>query len=923
MTVSDPFTSFVRAAVPEICAWQPAMEHIAKTLAQTDISPADAIVLLPYLQLVEPARQAWAKQGLLAASRRINSVGAAFYIPRFETTQSWADRLGGAYGLFEAQGSDLRLDRAFDRLTAASLLTQVGMPGQSGAIINRLVEAAWSLAWVAASIAPDQRLAWGDKTAQELVLGLDAPVLELEAAISRIALAWAATSAYATDRLFAVRPAFFAVLEGFQNEPLAQALKAHCAQHIPVLSISLLPQSLPSPDLYPPAFHPAGDAEDEAGRAAACVLRHLAEGRQPVALIAQDRLLTRRIGALLAHSGLAVRDETGWTLSTTRAAASLMGLLRAMAWNASADAVLDWLKNAPAFDNRSVAAAESAMRQRGLRQWRDLPVTPASPAVFGTPTKAPAATVERASVAAIARAALAALQAPVEALRCKLRTARPLAQWLAALRIALQQTGQWQPLETDPAGQKVLQVLRLQAGDEAEFKDVPALQAAMPLGEFTQWVSQTLEGETFSPASGPGRPQVLILPLPQLLGRSVAAVVFPGCDEIRLPVSPEPLGGWSRAQRLLLGLPSRAALAASLQRAWSYALAHPQVDLLWRTQQAGEAIMPSGLVRSLLLELRLQGQGQPPGATDPRVDRRIQARPTQRPAPIGQALPIAQLSASAYSDLRNCPYRFHATHQLRLKAPDELDSELDKRDFGNWLHYLLRLFHEALKVAPAHGIPARAAIINIAAEEARVALYLSAAEFLPYAAAWPAVRDGYLAWLEKHEAGGAVFEQAEVRYSIALAVPPTAESASTPGQETAWSQILLTGVLDRIDRQANGQWLLLDYKTEAIDKTKERIKNPSEDTQLAFYAALTANDAPAGDAPAGSVAAGYLNLGEKDGSTLHSHSDMQSLRDDLCTGIAHDLGRIASGAVLPALGSGTVCETCAARGLCRRDFWAD
>ena len=27
------------------------------------------------------------------------------------------------------------------------------------------------------------------------------------------------------------------------------------------------------------------------------------------------------------------------------------------------------------------------------------------------------------------------------------------------------------------------------------------------------------------------------------------------------------------------------------------------------------------------------------------------------------------------------------------------------------------------------------------------------------------------------------------------------------------------------------------------------------------------------------------------------------------------------GAAMPALGEGQVCETCAARGLCRKDFW--
>ena len=32
---------------------------------------------------------------------------------------------------------------------------------------------------------------------------------------------------------------------------------------------------------------------------------------------------------------------------------------------------------------------------------------------------------------------------------------------------------------------------------------------------------------------------------------------------------------------------------------------------------------------------------------------------------------------------------------------------------------------------------------------------------------------------------------------------------------------------------------------------------------------------------------------------------------------------IAAGAPLPALGEGSVCEFCAVRGLCRKDYWAD
>ena len=85
------------------------------------------------------------------------------------------------------------------------------------------------------------------------------------------------------------------------------------------------------------------------------------------------------------------------------------------------------------------------------------------------------------------------------------------------------------------AGQRVLETLRLHEGADSEFADAPV----MKLREFTSWVNQALEAQTFSPEH-PKHEQVVILPLAQLLGRLVEAVVLPGCDEIRLPVSPEP-----------------------------------------------------------------------------------------------------------------------------------------------------------------------------------------------------------------------------------------------------------------------------------------------------------------------------------------------------------------------------------------------
>ena len=808
-------------------------------------------MLLPYAQLIQQARQAWAE----------NAAGA-FFVPRFETTMNWASGLGGTLGMFTPSGVDLRMDVSVDMLTAASLLGQAGLASQQDALAGRLVEAAWSLGRVAAAILPAERQAWSESVAEALGVGLDSPVLALEAAVGRIALVWAAASAYASDRLFQAQPALLVVIEGFQAEPVTEALKVHFGER--ALSIALcLPLDGPDAPSAPlPSLHAALDAEDEAGRAAACVLAHLAQGRCPVALIAQDRQLTRRVGAMLAERGIAMRDETGWKLSTTRAAAGLMGLLRALPWDVSTDAVLDWLKNAPAFAASTVTAAETEVRKFGVRAWRDLPASPLA-------------------VLAVTQA----LARQVNALREGLARARPLAAWLRDLRAALQSAGQWELLARDEAGQSVLDVLRLYEGADSEFEAAPV----MKLREFTSWVNQALEAQTLSPEH-PAAEQVVILPLAQLLGRPMQAVVLPGCDEIRLPVSPEPAGQWTPSQRELLGLPSREALARAARQAWDYALQLPHVDLLWRTSEAGEHLMPSGFVQELLLTRSLLA-GQ---ASDPRSLRVVAARPTLPPMPTGEALPVAKLSASSYDDLRRCPYRFFALRQLKLQEPDELESELGKRDFGNWLHSLLCAFHEALKTAPAHDLPVRVAMINIAAEQATRELGLSDSEFLPFAAAWGPVRDSYLAWLAGHEATGACFDEAE------------------SWREMPLGALTLVGKIDRMDRQADGDLLLIDYKTEPRTTTAQRIKNGLEDTQLAFYAALMADD---------TLAAAYVNLGEKEPTRTYGQPDIVALRDALIDSILLDMARIAEGAALPALGEGKACDYCAARGLCRKDFW--
>ncbi len=856
-------------------AWGAVLQRVHDHAQASGAHLAATVVLVPYAQLMAEGRRQWARHYPDGFS------------PRFETTRNWARQLGQP----QAEGSEFTGDVARDAVNARDLLERAGLSAQREVLAGPLLEMAAQLFAAMAAVPPAQRDAWAQSARALLPPGGDGGgALRLEAAAARIALEWVLASQPPCDLLFtpAVREGTEAlvVLQGYQPDALAQALLAQwaggeeeamggSAGAVAALCIDL-PEALRQRTPQPAALHAALDAEDEAQRAAACVLRHLEQGRVPVALAATDRALTRRISALLDGAGVAVQDENGWTLSTTRAAAQAMAALRACAWDATADAVLDWLKQAPAVSASALRALEKWLRRAGPRQWSAAQAIDAArdPALEGA----------------------AALVAQVQAWREPLRAARPLAAWIAALRGLLQACGLWPGLAADPAGAEVIVQLRLDEGQDAELQSLAGAGRRMSLTDFTRWVNEVLEAGRYRPDYLSQAP-VVVMPLPQLLGRPFCALVLPGCDEKRLQAAPEPPGAWTQAQREGLGLPQRAALEAAQRAAWDGALGTPFVDVLWRTgDEGGEPLLASPLVLALALDARAEPGG------DCRAGRTVPAAPTPRPLPSGERLPIHKLSSTAYSDLRHCPYRFFALRQLQLQESDELGAEVDKRDFGTWLHAVLQRFHETLQDAPTEDGAARRALMDAAAERVtREQRLQEAGEFLPFASGWPALRDGYLQWLAGHEAQGASFRQAEVAASQPLGA------------------LELVGLLDRIDAvhpSGGGEpvTLVIDYKTENDAVTRRRVNAGTEDTQLAFYAALLGDD---------TLRAAYVNVGERGETRTHEQEDVVALRDQLVEGILHDFGRIAEGAPLPALGEGAVCDWCAARGLCRKDFWSD
>jgi ATP-dependent helicase/nuclease subunit B len=271
----------------------------------------------------------------------------------------------------------------------------------------------------------------------------------------------------------------------------------------------------------------------------------------------------------------------------------------------------------------------------------------------------------------------------------------------------------------------------------------------------------------------------------------------------------------------------------------------------------------------------------------------VPAQPQARPLPLAPAHLPERLSASSIDALRACPYRFFARAVLRLSDADELDAEVEKRDYGNWLHGVLYRFHKERQPGQDDAQALIAAADAQSAEQ-----QLDAALWLPYRAGFDTFAAAYLPWLHARDAAGWQWLDGEVSRDL-----------HPPG----WDPQRLHGVIDRLDRGPDGSLQVIDYKTGAVPPLREKAKDPLEDTQLAVYAALEPQ----------ARSALYLALDEARAPEAIEHdADVAATAAMLVEQVGREMARLREGAPLPALGEGAVCDFCEARGLCRRDHWA-
>lgn len=881
--------------------WRQFAERLADWTLEAGVSPRDLTVLLPFAQLLPWAREAWA------------GVSPGGWSPRFETPQTLAVSLAPAHA---GVASDVSFDVTTDRLTAAGLLRS-----QSWALdwartdrrafdqgVARVVETAHAFARKAAAVLPAERAAYWQRA--RVLLNPAGNIGSTERLLARVALEWAAaSSAPVTDVLFEPHGGAWAGLVAGGRDALVDTVLHHAAG-IGLPAVRLVAHAQPQRPfeaVLTPRVAVAADAEDEAQRAAGQVLHHLAAGEAPVLLVAQDRVLVRRVHALLERSGVTVADESGWKLSTTRAGAAVMTLLRAARPLAGSDDWLDWFKSGMASWPGLHAAGLPPAERIGRLEFH-LRRAGTTRAWGFDAQHAPRLHAEAAALWLAAREVLQ----PVQDVGRK-----SLPEALAILRKALVACGAWDTLSADAAGRQVLAALRLDPEVGAGFVwDTAARGARVDLGGLLAWVDDVLEQVSFRPDPLAERADVVITPLARAVLRPFAAVVMPGADENHLgaPGDGSPLVGEAAAAEL--GLPTQQERGESELLAFALLLRHPQLTLLRRRSEGDQPLAPSPLLERLQLHFQRSGIELPP-ASDPRPTETVAPRPQPMPRPVlggqaRQALWPRRLDATGYAHLRACPYRFLALKSMGLREADELDDTVEARDYGTWLHAVLHRFHADRQATPWPDADDLAQLLA-SARAVQAEQGWADAEFLPFATAFERLAPHYVQWLHDQEKAGAAFVQGEVE----LAWQP--DELALPGLPPTQ----LHGRLDRVDRVRQGgeaRVRIVDYKASSAARLKDKLAEPLEDTQLPFYAALL-EGARYGSPDDTGVEAGYLSLDGKDVKWL-PHEAVGDTAQQLLEGLASDLQRIAGGAALPALGEGVACDYCAARGLCRRDHWA-
>ncbi len=656
-------------------------------------------------------------------------------------------------------------------------------------------------------------------------------------------------------------------------------------------------------------FFAATSLEQEARAAAMQVRLWLQAGRRNIAIVAQDRVVARRMRALLERTEVLVTDETGWTFATLSVSTVLDRWLTALQSDFYHRDLLDLLKSPFIFAD--MAASERKAAVYHLEQ-----LLRTHGVVAGLKEFTALAEHE------------AALHQPLARLRqaaalLEQKRKRTLAEWLEALHESLNVLGIDKGLQQDEAGQQLLRALGMRQqelqGDEGRYH----------FAEWRRWLAQQLDTETFRDSSIDS--PVRFTHLAATRWRTFDAALLLGCDADHLPGTADAGRWFNDAVRSALDLPTRSVHAAR-QRDDLHALLamNDTVLVTWQKEQDGEVRLLSPFLQ--LLRDAYEGDLDETGvhAFLAAEDERNVALPlAAQPVPVVAAESVpASVSISGYNSLVACPYQFYARHILRLNELDEVPETIEKRDYGERVHRILQRFHEQYpRVSECDMAEMETALHRISEG---VFADLLAQDFAARAwlARWYKSLPAYLEWQMENEAQGWRHAGAEKKFELELEgvqlrgridrLDEKAEENPVRGECLPFDPSIhraLHGTQDEREmyRTMNGvRKRVLDYKTQNEQVLRSKLKEPGEEVQLACYAHAE-----------GAEEAAFVSVENGKVKAVVPPHEVAQLAQLNAERLIQVIGEIRGGTGLPANGIDAVCAYCEMRGVCRKGEWVN
>ncbi len=634
---------------------------------------------------------------------------------------------------------------------------------------------------------------------------------------------------------------------------------------------------------------PEDSLEALAQSVVATVKTWLYEGVQSIGLVALDRLLARRVSALLSREDILLDDETGWKFSTTRVATFLDSLFNVLADDAFHLDLIDFIRSPYAF-----AELDSVSRQKAVYQLERLIQSKYVISGLGVLQHH----IETSSEFDAAASIISSLQALQVALGLnrfegRIKTgiqAQTALEWLNWLDEALDTLGARTCLLEDTAGAQFLAWLQ-KTKEAVRFSGVK-----MSFTEWRSWFDIQMEALIFVPEKVLS--PVVLTHLPATRLRTFDALIFMGADDAHLSPEISQAVFAHDGVRKELGLSTRFQAQRRLQNdlAWCVETC-PRIVLAWQHFEAGEKRL---LAASWVMLKTAQEMAHG-------VDKGLMQTPAwfvpSTPSYLGQmkaaaklspALLPQRLSASAYGSLLACPYQYFAYHVLGLREEDSLEEMRTKRDYGNNIHRVLQQFHTRFPLLLEEETSVlESALYQMSLDEFKADIERNYFE-LGWMLRWEKQIPAYIDWQRSREKMGWRFQAAEVSGCQMINYADRA--------------LTLRGRIDRLDIKDDGTQAVLDYKLGDVQALSKRAAD-IEDSQLAFYALLQGAD------KVSEVA--YVALDKSGEIKTLCAKEPQVLAMAHKQRIEQTMWALSQGAALMAFIS-KACQFCAVAGMCRQ-----